>query len=57
MSIKDVCQVCESHPADHQCDRCGTVICRIHFDAEMRLCAECADRAKPDDRRGDTFRF
>jgi len=27
----------------------------MHYDAELGFCAECADRAKPDDRRGDTF--
>lgn len=57
MSVKGICQVCESHPAEQRCDRCGAVVCRIHFDGEMNLCAECADRAKPDGRRGDTFRL
>lgn len=43
--------------ADRECSRCGTAVCRMHYDGEMRLCAECAQRAKPDGRRGDTFLY
>jgi hypothetical protein len=57
MSVEGLCQVCESRTADYKCDRCGAMVCRIHYDAEMGFCADCAAKAKPDDRRGDTFRY
>lgn len=57
MSVKGLYHVCERRQANHGCDRCGTLVCRIHFDAELGCCAECAERVKPNDRRRDTFRF
>ena len=57
MSVEGLCQICESRPATNQCDRCGAMVCRLHYDAEMGFCADCAAAAKPDDRRGDTFRY
>jgi len=57
MAVETLCQVCENRPGRHDCDRCGTVVCRLHYDAEMRFCADCASKAKPDGRRGDTFRY
>jgi len=29
----------------------------LDYDAEMGFCADCARKAKPDGRRGDTFRY
>jgi hypothetical protein len=29
----------------------------MDFDAELGFCADCADKAKADGRRGDTFQF
>jgi RecJ-like exonuclease len=57
MDAQTLCQHCEGRPAIHDCDRCGTVVCRLHYDSEMRFCADCAAKAKPDGRRGDTFRY
>jgi len=57
MDAETLCQHCENRPGRHDCRRCGTVVCRLHYDAEMRFCANCAARAKPDGRRGDTFRY
>ncbi|WP_185903230.1 hypothetical protein [Halonotius terrestris] len=57
MSVEGVCQLCESRLAEHDCTRCGASVCRLHYDGEMRFCADCADKAKPDNRRGDTFRL
>ncbi|MFC7133457.1 MULTISPECIES: hypothetical protein [Salinibaculum] len=57
MGVAGLCEICESRAADHRCDRCGTIVCLLDYDAEMGLCADCAARAKPDDRRGDTFRL
>jgi len=49
------CELC-SRPTDGAvCRHCGTIVCRMHYDAELEFCAECAARAKPTDRRGDTF--
>ncbi|MBX0288514.1 hypothetical protein EGH22_19475 [Halomicroarcula sp. F28] len=57
MEVDTLCQLCESRPARQECDRCGTAVCRLHYDGEMGFCADCAAKAKPDDRRGDTFRL
>ncbi len=57
MSLTGPCQHCETRLADAVCDRCGTQVCRLHYDGEMGFCADCAERAKPDNRRGDIFRL
>jgi hypothetical protein len=51
------CEICEGRPAVRACDRCETDVCRLDYDAEMGFCADCATKAKPDGRRGDTFRY
>jgi predicted amidophosphoribosyltransferase len=43
--------------ASDECSRCGAAVCRMHYDGEMGLCADCASRVKPDGRRGDTFLY
>jgi len=50
-----VCECCGRPTDGIDCDRCGTVVCRLCFDGELGFCARCAQRAKPTDRRGDTF--
>jgi len=57
MEADTLCQLCESRPTYRECGRCGTAVCRLHYDGEMGFCADCAAKAKPDDRRGDTFRL
>lgn len=49
------CELCDRPTAGTACDRCGTTVCLMHFDAELGFCAECASKAKPTNRRGDTF--
>lgn len=55
MSTMGFCTVCEHRPAETQCDRCGAAVCPMCFDAELGLCRDCAQRVKPEGRRGDTF--
>jgi hypothetical protein len=45
MSVTGLCGVCERAPAEHRCDRCGTLACGTHFDAERGLCLDCAREA------------
>jgi hypothetical protein len=42
MSVAGLCQVCESARADRQCEQCGSLVCREHFDARLGACVECA---------------
>jgi hypothetical protein len=42
MSLDTLCQICESAPANHQCARCGTLVCRAHYDEATGLCTDCA---------------
>lgn len=42
MSVEGLCQVCEAAPARHQCRRCGTIVCRTHYDEATGLCTSCA---------------
>lgn len=53
----DDCAICETRLAESGCDRCDAAVCLLDYDAEMGLCADCARKAKPDGRRGDTFRL
>ena len=57
MSVDGLCEICDGRLADTDCNRCGTAVCRMHYDAEMRFCADCAAKAKPTGRRGDTFLY
>lgn len=47
MSVTGLCQICESKPAQHRCDNCGTLACSDHYEQEMGLCVDCASRADP----------
>lgn len=42
MSVQGLCQVCESATANHRCDRCGSLVCSTHYDADTGLCVDCA---------------
>jgi len=57
MSLEGPCQLCETRLAEEACDRCGANVCRLCYDGEMGFCADCAQKAKPNNRRGDTFRL
>ncbi|MFC4249489.1 hypothetical protein ACFOZ7_21580 [Natribaculum luteum] len=59
MSITGLCQICESRSAEHRCDNCGALVCEVHYDADLGLCADCAAQARPARERDetDTYRF
>lgn len=41
MSVETLCAICESRTAEHGCDRCGRMVCDVHYDTAAGLCAEC----------------
>lgn len=61
MSITGLCQICESRPADHRCDGCGTLACDVHFESDRGLCVDCVAQADPtrpaNDEDVDVHRF
>ena len=42
MSVEGLCQVCEAATIDHQCRRCGALVCTAHYDEVTALCTGCA---------------
>lgn len=48
MSLGDVCQICESAPAEYQCELCGTLACETHFDRQADQCVRCAGSGERD---------
>ena len=42
MSVAGLCQVCETAVANDQCERCGTLVCRDHYDDRLHLCVQCS---------------
>ena len=52
MSVQGLCQICESRQATEQCQRCGAMVCTVHYDRELGFCANCAaevgGRDRPD---------
>jgi hypothetical protein len=42
MSVSGLCQVCESAEAEFQCESCGALVCRSHYDRGAGLCVDCA---------------
>jgi hypothetical protein len=50
VSVQGLCQICESAVAEHQCQRCGALVCPIHYDEETGLCTGCsAETSEPDE--------
>jgi hypothetical protein len=52
VSVSGTCQICEQRSADHQCERCGALVCDRHYDAAHGLCSECAAETGADDGDG-----
>ncbi|NHN47258.1 hypothetical protein G9464_06555 [Halostella sp. JP-L12] len=46
MSISGLCQICQSREAQVQCDRCGNMVCRQHFEESAAVCADCASEVE-----------
>jgi hypothetical protein len=49
MSVTGLCQICENQ-AQFACDRCGTVVCDVHYDSGLGLCTECAQDVRGGER-------
>lgn len=47
MSVSGLCQICESRPAEEQCQNCGALVCLVHYNADRGLCADCVAQADP----------
>jgi hypothetical protein len=45
MSVSELCQICESRPAERTCERCGRTVCSQHFDSAFSLCMDCSEGA------------
>lgn len=48
MSVSGVCQICESAEAEYSCNECGAFVCGKHYEREMGICVQCAERAAGD---------
>lgn len=57
MSVSGLCQICENRTAQHDCTRCGKLVCEVHFDTETRLCAQCASETDPQQTDQDTYQY
>ncbi|PSP60199.1 hypothetical protein BRC73_03420 [Halobacteriales archaeon QH_7_66_37] len=66
MSLSGNCEICGLPSVEFSCDRCGSLVCDDHFEADVGLCTECraevggtggvpAGEDPPDD--VDTYRF
>jgi len=61
MSVSGICEVCQE-PASERCERCGSIVCTEHYDAEVGYCVACArtlerGEGSEDPEAGDTFTF
>lgn len=56
VSVTGLCQICQSAQAVEQCERCGSLVCRDHFDSELGFCTDCA-RSLRREYGGDTYQF
>lgn len=55
MSVTGLCELCSTNEVVDGCDRCGRLVCEVHYDEESGLCADCLQEARrPSD--GDTER-
>ena len=42
MSITGLCMVCERREATQRCQRCGRLICEVHYEDGTGYCTRCA---------------
>lgn len=42
MSVTGLCMICEQREAEHQCPRCGRLVCDVHFDEDTGLDTQCS---------------
>lgn len=42
MSVTSICQICNRATAEHDCRRCGALVCDQHYDHAKGVCADCA---------------
>lgn len=56
MSATGLCAICQSAEAVDRCERCGTLVCRDHLEAEVGFCVDCA-RSLRRGKGGDTYQF
>lgn len=58
MSVSGLCEICEQREVEDGCDRCGRLVCAVHYDDGHGICTECSaevggerrERDEPDDR-------
>ena len=53
MSVSGLCQICESRPARDRCENCGSLVCDVHYERGLGLCADCSAQALPDEHAED----
>ncbi|MFC7230406.1 hypothetical protein ACFQMM_01745 [Saliphagus sp. GCM10025308] len=49
MSVSGLCQICETRSAEERCDNCGALVCQVHYQEGVGLCANCANTVNPND--------
>ena len=41
MSVTGLCELCSTNEVVDGCDRCGRLVCEVHYDEETGLCTDC----------------
>lgn len=41
MSVSGLCEICEQREVEDGCDRCGRLVCDVHYKAGRGVCTEC----------------
>lgn len=41
MSVSGLCEICEQREVVDGCDRCGRLVCEVHFEEDAGLCTAC----------------
>lgn len=54
MSVSGLCEICTTGDVEHDCERCGRLVCADCWDRDTGLCVECAaDTRRPTERVED----